>query len=55
MRVQAISNNIVNINSKKYTTTTSPAETIQTDKSARDVVAAQNIAFHGLFDNSNPD
>lgn len=54
MRVQAINNNIININSRKYTNTTSPTETIKTDKSVRDVVASQNIAFHGLFGNTKP-
>ncbi len=51
MRVQKVGyNNLININSKtQQNNTTSPARTIQTDKSARDVAAANNIAFHGLF------
>ncbi len=51
MRVQAIGANLVHINNKTYKTA-SPVEPIQTDKSARDVAAANNIAFHGLFSTS---
>lgn len=53
MRVQAINNTIVNINSRQIKNKTA-SQTETTDKPASDAVAAQNIAFHGLF-NTNPD
>lgn len=53
MRVQAIDRNIISTNKQlKTTTITSPIETSVKDASSGDVVAAQNIAFHGLFDHT---
>lgn len=49
MRVQAINNTIVNINSRQIKNKVI-SQTGTIDKPVSDVVAAQNIAFHGLLD-----
>lgn len=57
MKVQSIkNNNIIHINKQYKSLSTSPQTTpAKPDMPAGDVVSAQNIAFHGLFDSANPD